>query len=325
MAVVVFLILAFAFPACADEGRDREDHWIDRLILYHYEYIPYVNGSDFPRLVYRSVSQLGEQSIVASIGETQFDVNKWSAKPSSRSTRRQSADMFDMRRLYRSDVFIFCDLETKYEKTYIIEHYPYRDHHFHYYYYEVPRAVAGFGAEGSPGTGYDRLDRIYIDRNILTKYVSDFVPTMLAPWAAQFRNEPKGQRTALRQWTKGFNETHTSYVWKLDYEQDMFGWYHAFDPETLSAVDSSHDGKFLPQPEGDRRRHGGLKPKRTRQGGSPWHIRRGSKRRCLPYSIAPETLTTYLFPVKSATRSRDVFASDPAVWTIFSRHRTVLK
>lgn len=310
------LILVFASPACAEEGEGGgEDHWIDRY-FYHYEYIPYVNGSDFPRLVYRSVSQLGEQSIVASIGETQFDVNKWAAKPSSRSTRRQSADMFDMRRLYRSDVFIFCDLETKYEKTYIIEHYPYRDHHFHYYYYEVPRAVAGFGAEGSPGTGYDRLDRIYIDRNILAKYVSDFVPTMLAPWAAQFQNEPKGQRTALRQWTKGFNETHTSYVWKLDYDKTMFGWYHSFDPETLSAVDSSNEQEsFFRNQKAIDDAMAGLKAEADKaKGGSPVAYPTWIQKALLAdISIAPETLTTYLFPVKSATRSRDVFRMDPAV------------
>lgn len=309
--LLLFLFLFFLTGAAfADDGEGGEEHWIDRY-FYHYEYIPYVNGSEFPRTVYRSIGTVGEQNIASTIGQSVFKIDKMktSENLTGRTNKRDTVAYFDSRTVYRSDVFIFCDFAIRYEKNYIIEHYPYRDHHFHYYYYETPLSIVGFGYEASPEAGSQNLKRIYIDRDMLSAYVAEFSPALLVPASAVFGNDPKGARKKVRQWTEGY-ATHTSYVWQLDYDQHNYGFWNFFDEDTLSAVTGATEAeKFFRNKEAIEKAQAGLK---TRLGETPGQTVPDWTKLALDSKIAisPETLSGYTMPIQEVTRARDVFRMD---------------
>lgn len=235
VGLLLFLFL-FTGDAFAKEGEGGEENWIERK-FHHYEYVPYVNGSEIPRMVYRSISVIGEQSLVFLLGRTRISIDRFpGAKIEGKKHSRDEVFYSDSRSVNRTDVYIFCDFEVEYRRQYVIENYPYRDFHFHYVYYETPVSIVGFGMEAGPTSGARELNRLYLTRDMLKNIVGDFEPSLLVPHAAVHTNDPKGTRTKFREWKTGPEEYHISYVFELEKEKEEFGFWSFFDMATLEAV-----------------------------------------------------------------------------------------
>lgn len=323
--IVLSLFLPFSAASFAEGEGNGEESWTDRY-FYHYEFIPYVNGTELPRTVYRNIGTLGEQTIASSIGSSTFTIDKFrnNETMNGRANKRDSLSYFDSRSLYRSDVFIFCDFAVKYSRSYVIENYPYRDHHFHHYYYETPVSIAGFGSESSVDTGNRSLKRIFIDRSMLSAFVADFNKEMLVPWASQFGNNPRGERKVIRQWSDGwkpggsfgdtgyprFGGVHTAYVWKLDYDKTNFGFWNFFDESTLEAVSGASEmEQFFRNKDAIERARKELEKKvsdeeKAGNNTKPDWIKLALENKI---AISPETVEGYNFVIESTERGRDVF------------------
>lgn len=199
---VLAIIAGLVLPAFAgdgdgnDGGNDREIH----VYIYHNYYVPYAPDASNCFGAYRLISTRG--------------YNDRGDLALSRTTRMNNEIKTDyvasyrgLSQLYRDDVIVFTDFAVTAgpfeEIEYSGNRYVY--HHIKRYYFESPRAFAGYMADLSPTTGsraYTALGKPYtiaLNREVMKNYMPSLSPVDMVP---NFPGSSALKDISYRNWTQ---------------------------------------------------------------------------------------------------------------------------